>query len=154
MKKYMDLWDPHRSTHFNLGTRLRWVVGFTPRPLYPQDTSRRYPLDRRLGRLQSLSGRDGEEKKPHHCPWWELNPSRPARSLITILTELPRPHNYDHIGISASLSAGLKLAINLLLVPGLRLCADQHPHSKNVIRPCASLSKVFAREMQVKISSV
>jgi len=42
----------------NLGTRLRWVVSFTPRPLY-----RRYPLYRRLGEPQSLSGRGGEEKK-------------------------------------------------------------------------------------------
>jgi hypothetical protein len=31
------------------GTRLRWVVSFTPRPLYFQEKSHWYPLDRRLG---------------------------------------------------------------------------------------------------------
>jgi hypothetical protein len=30
---------------FNLCTRWRWVVSFTPRPLYPQRKSPRYPLD-------------------------------------------------------------------------------------------------------------
>jgi hypothetical protein len=38
------------------------VVNFTPRPLYPRGKSPRYPLDRRLGRPQSRSGRSGEEK--------------------------------------------------------------------------------------------
>jgi hypothetical protein len=41
----------------DLGTRWRWVVSFTPRPLYPQGKSPCYPLDRRLGGPQSRSGR-------------------------------------------------------------------------------------------------
>jgi hypothetical protein len=41
----------------DLGTSWRWVVSFTPLPLYP-----RYPLDRRLGGPQSQSGWRGEEK--------------------------------------------------------------------------------------------
>jgi len=45
-----------------LGSRLRWVVSFTPRPLYTQGKSLWYLLDRRLGGPQSLSGRGGEEK--------------------------------------------------------------------------------------------
>jgi len=36
----------------DLSTRWRWVVSFTPRPLYPQGKSSRYPLHRRLGRSQ------------------------------------------------------------------------------------------------------
>jgi hypothetical protein len=36
------------------------------RPLYPQRKSRRYPLDRVLGGLQSRSGRSGEEKNFQH----------------------------------------------------------------------------------------
>jgi len=31
-----------------------WVVSFTPRPLYPQGKGPWYPLDSRLGRLQSI----------------------------------------------------------------------------------------------------
>jgi hypothetical protein len=38
------------------------VFSFTPRPLYPRGKSPRYPLDRKLGVPQSLSGRRGEEK--------------------------------------------------------------------------------------------
>jgi hypothetical protein len=39
--------DPH---FLDLGTSWRWVVSFTPRPLYPRGKSLRYPLDWRLGR--------------------------------------------------------------------------------------------------------
>jgi hypothetical protein len=39
------------------------VVSFTPRPLYPREKRRRYPLNRRrLDRPQNRSGRRGEEK--------------------------------------------------------------------------------------------
>jgi hypothetical protein len=67
-----------------LATRLRWVVSFTPRLLYSLGKSPRYPLDTSLSGPQSRSGRGGEEKNslpllPHA-----------ARSLVTILTELPR----------------------------------------------------------------
>jgi len=31
---------------FYLGSRWRWVVSFTPQPLYPQGRSPWYPLDR------------------------------------------------------------------------------------------------------------
>jgi hypothetical protein len=43
-------------------TRWRWVVSFTPWPLYPQGKSSWYPLDRRLGGPQCCSGHGGEEK--------------------------------------------------------------------------------------------
>jgi hypothetical protein len=48
---------------FDLGTRWSAVVSFTPRLLYPQGESPWYSLCRRLGGLQNLSGRGGEEKK-------------------------------------------------------------------------------------------
>jgi len=38
-----------------LGTRWRWVVSFTPRPLYPQGKTPCYTLNRRLGGPQSRS---------------------------------------------------------------------------------------------------
>jgi len=40
------------------------VVSYTPRPLYVKEKSPRYPLDRRLGRTQDLSGSGGVEKNP------------------------------------------------------------------------------------------
>jgi hypothetical protein len=52
----------------DLGTRWRWVVSLTPRPLYPQGKSHWYPLDRRLDLTQSRSGRGGEEKNSQPPP--------------------------------------------------------------------------------------
>jgi len=43
-----------------------------PQPLYPWGKRHWYPVHRRLGRSQSNSCRDKEEKNPHCC--WELNP--------------------------------------------------------------------------------
>jgi hypothetical protein len=60
----------------NLGPRWRRVVSFTPRPLYPQGKSPRYPLDRRLGGPQSRSGHGGEEKNSQPLPR-ESNPRTP-----------------------------------------------------------------------------
>jgi hypothetical protein len=60
---------------------------FTPRPLYLQGKSHRYALDRGLGEPQSRSGRGGEDIPS--LPLLELNPGRPGRNLVTILTELP-----------------------------------------------------------------
>jgi hypothetical protein len=41
----------------DFGTRWRWVVSFTTRPIYLQGKSPRYPLDRRLGGPQNQSRR-------------------------------------------------------------------------------------------------
>jgi hypothetical protein len=46
----------------DLGTGWKWVVGFTLGPLYPQEKSLCYPLDRRLGGPHGRSGRRGEKK--------------------------------------------------------------------------------------------
>jgi len=42
-----------------------------------------------LGGPQSRSEFGGEEKRSCHCPFRELNAGSPARSLVTVLTELP-----------------------------------------------------------------
>jgi hypothetical protein len=44
-----------------------------------------YPLDRRLGGLQSLSGQGGEEKNSPHLPGLEDNPYLSIRVLTKIL---------------------------------------------------------------------
>jgi hypothetical protein len=61
----------------DIGTIWRWVVSFTPRPLYPQGKSSCYPLDRSLGVLQSCSGRGGEEKISQPPPGMEPQSSSP-----------------------------------------------------------------------------
>jgi hypothetical protein len=43
------------------GTSWRWMVSFTPRPLYRRGNSPRNPLNRRLGGLQSRSGQFQEK---------------------------------------------------------------------------------------------
>jgi hypothetical protein len=52
----------------DLGTRWKWVVSFTPRPLYPKGKNPWYPWDRTLGGPQSRSGRAGEEKNSQPLP--------------------------------------------------------------------------------------
>jgi hypothetical protein len=46
----------------DLSTGRRWVISFTPWPLYHRGKIRRYPLDRRLGEPQNWSGQREEEK--------------------------------------------------------------------------------------------
>jgi hypothetical protein len=64
---YIDIWGSGGIApcilHF--GTRWRGVVSFTSRWFYSQGTRPRYPLYRRLGGLQSLSGR-GKVKGTFH----------------------------------------------------------------------------------------
>jgi hypothetical protein len=73
----------------DLGTRWRWVVSFTPRPLYPQGKSPWYPLDRRVGGVpQNRSGRSGEEK--HSQTMSGLEPSIIQLVVQRYTTELSR----------------------------------------------------------------
>jgi hypothetical protein len=55
-------WGVEAQLHafFDLDIKRRLVVRFTPRPLYPQGKSPRFPLDRRLGGPQIRSGRRGD----------------------------------------------------------------------------------------------
>jgi hypothetical protein len=55
-------------------------VSFTPRPLYPQEISPRYPLDRRLGGPQRRSG-SCEEK--NCCPCRDSNTGRQPVAIPT-----------------------------------------------------------------------
>jgi hypothetical protein len=89
---HVDVWGNGgiAACILNLDARCRRMVSFTPRPLYPHPVSA--PVTHWVGGLggpQSRPGRGGEEKKSHHAPCNELNPGRPARSLVTIPTRLP-----------------------------------------------------------------
>jgi hypothetical protein len=58
--------DPY---FLKLSTSWRWVVSFTPRPLYLRGRSPRYPLDKRLGGPQSRSGRRGDPARGQSVYW-------------------------------------------------------------------------------------
>jgi hypothetical protein len=63
------------------------VVSFTPRPIYFKGKSPWYPLDKRLSRSQSRSGRDGEEKNSQPLTEFESTIIQKVAQLYTI-TEL------------------------------------------------------------------
>jgi hypothetical protein len=79
-----------------LGTRWRWVVSFTPWPLYPQGKSRWYSLDMRLGGSQSRSGRGCEEKNYKSQPGLDppiIQPAaQPCTPEVSRLPECWKPH--------------------------------------------------------------
>jgi hypothetical protein len=85
MKRGRDI----ASCDFNLGARWRWMVSFTLRPLYLQGKSPQYSLYGRLSGSQNWFRKGGEEKISLYWLCRELNPGRTARSLVTMLTELP-----------------------------------------------------------------
>ena len=62
-----------------LETRWRWLVNFTPLPLYSREEPR-YPLNRKLGRHQSLSGRFWKRENLLHVPGFEPRNIQPAGS--------------------------------------------------------------------------
>jgi hypothetical protein len=74
---------------YNLGTRRRRVISFMSRPLYPEvRSSGTHWTGGWVGHRAGLDA-VAKRKKSRHCLCRELNPSRPARSLVSILTELP-----------------------------------------------------------------
>jgi len=71
-----------------LGTRWRWVVSLMPLPFYPGE---RDPGNHwRGGWVGPTAGLDAVAKTNDTWPCRELSPCRPARSLVTTLTELSR----------------------------------------------------------------
>jgi hypothetical protein len=72
----------------NLGTRWRWVVSFTLRPLYLQEeASCTHWIG---GWVGTRAGLDAVTRRNHPILRRESNPCCPSRSLVTILTELSR----------------------------------------------------------------
>jgi hypothetical protein len=68
----------YSSSILDLGTRWRWVVSFTARPLYPRGEDPQYPLDIRRGGPQSRYRRRGVEKISCSCR--QSNLCRPTLS--------------------------------------------------------------------------
>jgi hypothetical protein len=78
-------WGSGSIAPLNAGTRWRWLVNFTPRPLCPQCKRTRYQLNRRLGVPQSHSGRGGEEMR-----WVEFNEKCTAANLTVKSVQIRR----------------------------------------------------------------
>ena len=62
--------------NLSLGTTRRWVVNFTPRPLYPRE-----PLNMGLSGSQRRSRHFGEEKNPFPLPRFGLRTVQHVASL-------------------------------------------------------------------------
>jgi hypothetical protein len=84
----------YSSTHLDIGSRWRWMVSFTSRPLYPQGKTPWYLLNRRLGGSQSRSGRGGKEKNSQTLPGVEPPIIQPVAHRYT--TELSRLVHLDN----------------------------------------------------------
>jgi hypothetical protein len=67
----------YSSTVIDLGTRWRWVVRFTPRPLYSRRKSHWYRL---AGWEVPRAGLDAVEKRNISCSCRESNPGYPTHS--------------------------------------------------------------------------
>jgi hypothetical protein len=75
------------------------VVSFTPRPLYPQGKSPWFTSDRRL--VGPRAGLNAVAKRKIPNPFRESNPSRPARSLVCILTYCLHWSQYTLLSVSS-----------------------------------------------------
>jgi hypothetical protein len=72
----------------NLGTRWRWVISFTLRPLYSRKESP-VPIGLEAGWASELVWTGGRREISLPCTCWGSNLDCPPRSLVAILTELP-----------------------------------------------------------------
>jgi hypothetical protein len=90
--RHEDAWgNGFIGPHFlDFGNGWRWVVSFTPRPHYPRGNSTRYPLDRRLGRSLSRSGRHGQVRVIDSSRTRNPTPLSSRPYPPTISTALPR----------------------------------------------------------------
>jgi hypothetical protein len=86
------------------------VVSFTSRPLYYQKNSPWYPLARRLGGPQSLSGCGGEEKNSQLLPGLEPPIIQPVVQryttvlLLLLIMKLSKGCEYERKGKKVNLS--------------------------------------------------
>jgi hypothetical protein len=75
----------------NLGIIWRWVESFKPRPLYSRGKNHGTHWTGGWGG-GPCAGLDimAKRRKSNYCPCRELNPGRPARRLVSILTQVSR----------------------------------------------------------------
>ena len=71
----------------------KWSI-FTPKPHYHQKKKPQNSMKRMLHGPQSWSGHSGDKNISFPC--WELNPNRPAHSLVAIPIEFLDSHKHRH----------------------------------------------------------
>jgi 8-oxo-dGTP pyrophosphatase MutT (NUDIX family) len=71
----------------NLRTRWRWVVNFTPGPLYPKENAGTHWLRSWVG---PIAGLDLFEEEEIHCPWQDSNPELFSLRWVPMSTALFR----------------------------------------------------------------
>jgi hypothetical protein len=99
------------SCILNLGTRWRWVVSFTPWPLYAQGKNPRSPLIRRLGVLHCRSGRYGGERNLTPAGNWTTAVQPIARHRTDWANPIRPRYAYTHF------KTFLKYNVRLYRVP-------------------------------------
>jgi hypothetical protein len=91
--RLMAAWR-YSSTILHVNTGWRWVVSFTPLPLYLWGRRHRYPLDRRPGGSRSRRGRYGAEK---NLLALSGNRTPAVHSVTCRYTDWPVPVHYTNI---------------------------------------------------------
>jgi hypothetical protein len=127
----------------DLYTRRRWVVSFTPRPLYHQGKRPWYPLDRRLGGPQSRSGRGGEEKNSQPLPGLEPSIIQSVAQCYTIelsrllneYTYISKPRQVERIVDPSFTPLSLRPVISDDTTNHLPISNDQKKHNSYIQFP-------------------
>jgi hypothetical protein len=73
-----------RSGGINPRTRFTWVISFTSQTFWSREKGPRYPFDRRLSGPKTGPDAVAKRKKFLPCLFQEMNPDRPASSLIVL----------------------------------------------------------------------
>jgi hypothetical protein len=105
----------YSSTILDLGTRWRWVVSFTPRPLYP-----RLPLDGNLGGPLNRCGSYGEERNLAPAGNWTPAVQTVARRYTDWVISAPHLCTCTYIH-----SGGRKLCLTVIGNNKLRVCSGK-----------------------------
>jgi hypothetical protein len=115
----------------DLGTRWRWVVNFTPRPLYPREKA---PCTHWIGSFvvpQSRSGHGAEEKNSQPLPTLEPPIIQPVAQRYT--TELPRLLGQNNVYIINNFLSRAYNSFSCKTYLSASICSS----SKNICPPLA-----------------
>jgi hypothetical protein len=126
----------YSSMNLNLSTRWRWVVSFTPQPLYPHGKGPWYALDKRMSGPQSRSESCREQKTL--LPLLGIEPQFFSRPISTELARLPRVPSTCRTGDTAHINAWKYLTLFRVNVPSVATWYNTKSVSNLV---CVNISK-------------